>query len=63
MEGIRFVTDEKGHKVAVLIDLERHGELWEGIYDQLLAEERATDERVPYDHVRKGLIQSGKLRG
>ena len=27
MEGIHFVTNEKGKKVAVQIDLERYGEL------------------------------------
>ena len=29
MEGIRFVTDDKGHKIAVQIDLELYRELWE----------------------------------
>lgn len=63
MEGIRFVTNEKGEKIAVQIDLDRHGALWEDIYDQLLAEERAGDKREPYEAVRKRLIRAGKLRG
>jgi hypothetical protein len=62
MEGIQFVTNDKGKKVAVLIDLARHGEMWEDIYDQLLAEERANDKRLPYETVRKRLVRSGKLR-
>jgi hypothetical protein len=62
MEGIHFVTDEKGKKVGVLIDLERHAELWEDIHDQLLAEERKDDKRIPYETVRKRLVRSGKLR-
>ncbi len=62
MEGIQFVTNDKGEKVAVLIDLARHGEIWEDIYDQLLAEERANDKRVPYETVRRRLVRSGKLR-
>lgn len=62
MEGIHFVTNEKGEKIAVQIDLDRHGELWEDIYDQLLAEERASDKRIPYETVRKRLVRSGKLR-
>jgi hypothetical protein len=33
MEGIQFVTDDKGKKVAVQIDLERYGELWEDIHE------------------------------
>jgi hypothetical protein len=63
MEGIHFVTNEKGRKIAVQIDLDRHGELWEDIYDQLLAEERASDKREPYGAVRKRLVRAGKLRG
>ncbi len=62
MEGIQFVTDDKGKKVAVQIDLGRHGELWEDIYDQLLAKERAGDKPIPYETVRKRLVRSGKLR-
>jgi hypothetical protein len=46
----------------VLIDLARHGEMWEDIYDQLLAEERANDNRVSYETVRRRLVRSGKLR-
>jgi len=61
MEGIQFVTNDKGEKVAVLIDLERHGER-EDIYDQLLAEERANDKRLPYETMRKRLVRTGKLR-
>ena len=62
MEGIQFVTDDKGKKVAVQIDLERYGKLWEGIHDQLLAEERANDKRLPYETVRRRLARSRKLR-
>jgi hypothetical protein len=37
MEGVHFITDEKGTKVAVQISLERYGDLWEHIHDQLVA--------------------------
>ncbi|HVT45920.1 MAG TPA: hypothetical protein VMT00_16205 [Thermoanaerobaculia bacterium] len=63
MEGIRFLTDEKGHKVAVQIDLERYGEMWEDFYDQLVAEERKDDKRIPLSALRKRLVRAGKLRG
>ena len=29
MQGIQFVTDDKGQKVAVQINLKKFGELWE----------------------------------
>lgn len=50
-------------KVAVQLDLDRHGELREDVHDQLLAEERAGDKREPYTAVRKRLVRAGKLRG
>jgi len=35
MTGVQFVTDGKGRKVAVLIDLKKHGarleEFWDGL--------------------------------
>ena len=33
MQGIQFVTDEKGQRVAVQINLKKFGELWEDFYD------------------------------
>ena len=48
MEGIQFVTDDKGKKVAVQIDLERYGKLWEDIHDQLVANSRAHEKSVPF---------------
>lgn len=41
IKGIQFVTDTEGHKVAVMLDLKEWGELWEDIYDNMLADERA----------------------
>jgi len=63
MEGIHFVTNEKGRKIAVQIDLDRHGELWEDIFDQLLADERSGDKREWYATVKKRMVRAGKLRG
>jgi hypothetical protein len=63
MEGIHFVTNAKGKKVAVQIDLERYGELWEDFYDRLIVEERRGDKRLPFSAVEKRLVKGGKLRG
>ena len=62
MEGIHFVTDEKGEKIAVQLDLERYGELWEDIYDQILIERRKGEKRESFNVVEKRLIKAGKLR-
>jgi len=57
MEGIHFVTNEKGKKVAVQIDLERYGTLWEDIHDQLVASSRAHEKSVPFDVVTRRLAR------
>jgi hypothetical protein len=63
VEGIQFVTDDKGRKTAVLIDLEKHGELWEDFYDSLIAAERKDEPRESIEAVRRRLVQQGKLDG
>lgn len=63
MEGIHFVTDEKGEKIAVQLDLERYGQLWEDIYDQIVIKRRRTDKRESFRVVEKRLMKAGKLRG
>jgi hypothetical protein len=61
LEGIQFVTDSSGKRTAVMLDLERYGELWEDIYDVLIAREREDEERIPLDQVRRTLVAAGKL--
>lgn len=63
MTGIQFVTDEKGRKVAVQIDLKKHRELWADIEDVLISRSRRNEKRIPLEQVRAGLVKSGKLRG
>src|SRR5438105_14216253 len=57
MQGIHFVTNEKGKKVAVMIDLDRHGELWEDIHDHLIADSRAHEKSVPFAVVERRLLR------
>lgn len=61
MTGIQYVTDEKGRKVAVQIDLTEHGELWEDIQDVLVSRSRRHEKRIPLEKVKAALIKSGKL--
>lgn len=63
MEGIQFVTDDKGQKVSVLIDLTKYGELWEDFYDSLIARQRAHEPRESLEHVKKRLRKQKKLNG
>lgn len=61
MSGIQYVTDEKGRKVAVQIDLKKHRELWEDIEDVLVSRSRRHEKRTPLEKVKAGLVKSGKL--
>lgn len=55
MEGIQFVTDDRGQKTAVLIDLKKYGELWEDFYDSLTARRRASEPRKSLASVKQQL--------
>ena len=47
MTGIKLLIDKKGHKVAVQIDLRKHGALWEDFYDGLVSERGARRKAFP----------------
>ena len=59
--GIQFVTDDKGRKVAVQIDLTQHRELWLDIQDVLVSRSRRHEKRITLTEVKAKLIRSGKL--
>jgi len=63
VRGVQFVTDSDGRKVAVLLDLEEWGELWEDIYDKLLADARADEPSESWESVKERLRGEGKLDG
>ena len=52
MMGIQFVTDEKGRRVGVLIDLKKHGDVWEDFSDSLISESRRKEKGIPYEQYR-----------
>jgi hypothetical protein len=61
--AIQFLTDEKGRKVAVQIDLRKYGALWQDFYDGLISEQRRKEKGVPLETVKADLIKRGRLRG
>lgn len=62
MKGIRFIVDDEGRKSAVVIDLAKHGELWEDIYDTLSRTQRQREPREPMALVRERLHRLGKFK-
>ena len=63
MEGVRFIVNAQGKKTEVLLNLKKHGALWQDVYDQLLAEKRKHEPRETLSSVRARLKRQGKLRG
>lgn len=55
MSGINFIVDQTGQKTAVMIDLKRHGRLWEDFYDALLVGARKDEPRESLEEVRHRL--------
>lgn len=55
MPGVTFVVDDRGEKVAVQIDLKMHGELWEDVYDNYVADSRRDEPSRPWEEVKEEL--------
>jgi hypothetical protein len=62
MTGIQFVTDAKGRRVAVQIDLKRYGARLEDFWDVLISESRRKEKGIPLEKVKADLVKRGRLR-
>jgi hypothetical protein len=62
MTGIQFVTDEKGRKLAVQIDLKRYGAVLEDFWDGLISESRRGEKAIPLERIKADLVKCGRLR-
>jgi hypothetical protein len=60
MSGIQFVTDEKGRKTAVLIDLKKHHAIWEDFWDGLVSESRRKENGIPYEEYRAKRLKDNR---
>ena len=61
MQGISYVTNAEGRRVAVQIDLKKHGDLWEDFYDVMTARKRRGEPRESLASVKARLKKKGKL--
>ena len=57
IRGIDFILDGAGRKKAILIDLRRHSEVWEDVFDSLVAEKRQREPRESLASVRSRVYQ------
>ncbi len=63
MSGIRFVTDERGRRVGVPIDLKKHGSIWEDFWDGLVSEARRKERGIPYEQYSATRLKRTRPRG
>jgi hypothetical protein len=61
VKGVQFVTDSDGQRIAVQLDLKEWGELWEDIYDNMLADERAGEPTATLEEFETELRTEGLL--
>ncbi len=59
--GINYVTNIAGERIAVQIDLRRHGDIWEDFFDVLTAKRRKDEPRESLETVRSILKKKKKL--
>lgn len=51
IDGIHYIRDARGRRKAVVLDLEKHGDLWEDIHDILVVRSRQKKPRVSLESV------------
>lgn len=61
MDGIRYLVDEDQKPVAVQIDLEKYGNLWEDTYDVIHAQSCRDEDSIPLEDLVDKLKAEGKL--
>jgi hypothetical protein len=62
MRGVRYVTDEEGNRVAVMLDLGEWGEVWEDMYDSLVAHERLDEPSISLEAFEAELRKDSLLK-
>ncbi len=62
MTGVNFLTNAKGKKIAVQIDLTNHAAIWEDFYDCLVAESRKEEARISWETAKTKLNKKHGLK-
>ncbi len=63
MKGINYLTDQKGKKTAVVIDLKQYGEAIEDFLDSLQAAARSHEPSVDFEKTVTRIIKAKSKRG
>ena len=63
MARIKFVTDERGRKVAVQVNLERYGTQLRDFWDVLISDSRCKEKGIPLEKIKMDLARRRRLPG
>ncbi len=61
MANERYIVDEKGRRVAVIIPIEEYEELLEDLHDLSVIAERRDEPALPLDEFKEKLRRNGLL--
>ncbi len=62
MRGIRFVIDASGRRVAIIIDLKKHGSRLQDFFDGVISESRRKEKGIPFEKVKADLVKRRRVR-
>jgi hypothetical protein len=62
LRGVKYLSDSKGRRTAVVIDLRQNRALWEDFVDVATARSRAGEPHVSLATVRRRLVRAGRLK-
>lgn len=57
----RFVTDEKGKKIAAVVPIREYEDLLQDIYSAAIIEQRRSEKTYAWKDLKKELIKDGIL--
>jgi hypothetical protein len=57
----RFVTDQKGKKIAAVIPMREYEDLLQDIYSAAIIERRRHEQTYPWEDLKKQLTDDGTL--
>jgi len=62
LPGITYTVDEQNDRAVLVLDLKRYRDLWEDLFDAILAEVSREDaDYIPLAEFEKQLKEEGKL--
>lgn len=62
MKGVEYIVDDNGKPKAVVIDLKKHGALWEDFQDLLVSNARKNEPSKSLAEIEARLRRQGKIK-